>query len=60
MGANSTRPINHGLVHISDDGFANHETPVEDFGMFVIQDMPFPASEDEQFQIFESLLAQHE
>jgi len=60
MDHNKTTPINHGLVDISNDGLVNGETPVEDFGMYIISDQPFPDCKQSQFDMFIKLLTERE
>lgn len=52
--------INHGLVEIDDRGWVGGETPIEDFGMWNISDVPFPSSESEILDIFIGLLKESE
>jgi len=44
--------INHGLIDISDDGFFPDGTPIEDFGAYIVQDIPFPNDQAELDQLF--------
>jgi hypothetical protein len=65
MEHNSTNPINRGLIQIRDDGFVigadGDETPVEDFGMYILQKTPFPPTASEAlFDQFLALLAEGE
>jgi hypothetical protein len=65
MGHNSTHPINHGLVSVTDAGWIDKgdgdPTPVEDFGMYILREEPFPPTgSDELFQIFLDLLKESE
>lgn len=60
MGHNQTDPINHGLVSVTDDGYIG-DTPVEDFGMYILREEPFPPTgSDELFQIFMDLIRERE
>jgi hypothetical protein len=60
----SVTPRNHGLVSISADGWVNKgtpdETPVEDFGMYIIQETPFPDNEKDCFNLFMALIAERD
>lgn len=47
-------PFNHGLVDLTDEGFVNGETPLEDFGAYILSSCPLPQSEEELFFLFYS------
>lgn len=53
-------PINHGEVSVTDDGYVG-DTPIEDFGCYILRDTPFPPTDsDELFQIFIDLIREQE
>ncbi len=55
-----TRAVNRGLVEITDDGYVD-ETPIEDFGMYILRHEPFPPTgSDELFNIFLALVTERE
>ena len=54
MEHNRAKPINHGLVEINDIGFVNNETPIEDFGMWMTSDSPFPPTDSSE--LFEKFI----
>ncbi len=60
MQHNRTKVHNHGLVKIDDKGFvtggANTDIPIEDFGMWMVQDTPFTENEDALFNRFIALM----
>ena len=63
---NHTRPFNHGKVLTTSERYVvsrgdDDDTPVEDFGMYIFRQEPFPPTgSDELFDIFRKLLAEQE
>ena len=46
--------INHGLVNIDENNYVDG-TPIEDFGMFIYRDEPFPEDQAGMWEIFAGL-----
>jgi hypothetical protein len=53
-------PINLGAVSVDEYGFVNGETPIEDYGMFMLRDKPFPDNKEKLTRMFLRLLRQRD